>query len=265
MKFSLFICITPHDSVKTLSALLDSVASQSRAPDQLVFCFDGDVGEEIKNTVSGYFPSACTVTTDTHGDHGLSRAAAFDACVHEYVALADADDVLMPDRFKIQTEYLTHHPKVDVYGGVLSERGEGYEASRVMPCTDVEIRSLAKRRCPMNHSTVMMKRAAVSRVGGYLTFYRNEDYWLWVRMMLHGAVFENSTETFATTNIDGDFFKRRGGVRVFVSECKLFWFMYKNGMITFVRFLKNAAIRFGGQIVLTPSARKKVYKKYFRG
>ena len=49
----------------------------------------------------------------------------------------------------------------------------------------------ALRRNPINHPSVMFKRARIIEVGGYLDMPFFEDYYLWIRCIVAGFKFHN--------------------------------------------------------------------------
>ena len=93
---------------------------------------------------------------------GLARA--------DLVARMDADDMALPDRFEIQVAYLRAHPDVVCVGGeVMAIDASGRDLYLLHEPMDHEaIQELALTgSCPLNHPSVMMRRAAVMAVGGY--------------------------------------------------------------------------------------------------
>jgi len=88
----------------------------------------------------------------------------------EFIARMDADDVALSDRFEVQVAYLREHPEVVCLGSkvqCIDEAGRFlYEGSHAMDHEAIEELVLTGS-CPLNHPSVMMRRAAVMAVGGY--------------------------------------------------------------------------------------------------
>ena len=63
-----------------------------------------------------------------------------------------------------------------------------------MPENDQDIKAYLRSRRPMNLVTVMFKKEDVIAVGGYLDWYCEEDYFLWLRLYLGGYNFYNIQE-----------------------------------------------------------------------
>jgi glycosyltransferase involved in cell wall biosynthesis len=101
------------------------------------------------------------------------------------VARMDADDVSLPDRFSRQVAFLDAHPEVGLLGTGCHEIAPSGEVLKTIipPPDDPAIRRALIRRNPFVHSSVMMRRAALERVGGYDESLRvAQDYHLWMRL-----------------------------------------------------------------------------------
>ncbi len=105
----------------------------------------------------------------------IGRAKALNLAIAQsrgcYIAILDADDICLPGRLAASAEYLERHPDVDAVGAarqtILDEQ-LGVLRSLGGPVGDQEIRGqLRQYRMPFPHSSVMFRRAAVERVGGY--------------------------------------------------------------------------------------------------
>jgi glycosyltransferase involved in cell wall biosynthesis len=104
----------------------------------------------------------------------------------EFVARMDADDVALPQRLARQVDYLqAHHDVVCVGSAVHLIDAAGRFLRDGHPGMDheaIQRRALAGD-CPLNHPSVMLRRAAVEAVGGYRAeFEPAEDLDLWLRL-----------------------------------------------------------------------------------
>jgi glycosyltransferase involved in cell wall biosynthesis len=108
---------------------------------------------------------------------GLARAP--------LVARLDADDVALPERLACQRAFLDARPDVGLLGtGAREVDASGREIGIVRPPEDdAAIRRAMIRRNPFVHSSVMMRRSALEKVGGYdESLSVAQDYDLWMRM-----------------------------------------------------------------------------------
>lgn len=127
--------------------------------------------------------------------NGLPRALqeGADACRGELIARFDADDVAHPRRFAAQVRFLSRNPDLVGAGtrvryfphariGWGSRRYERWLNGLAGP--EAVARDLFVE-CPIPHPTLMIRRSALRRVGGYRANGWPEDYDLVLR--LHGA------------------------------------------------------------------------------
>ena len=105
----------------------------------------------------------------------------------EFVAVNDADDISLPTRLERQVQYLRAHPNCVAVGSrmrFIDPRGkEVCEYFTQTSHAEIEKVHLAGLGSAMGHSSVMMRREAALRVGGYREeFPVAEDLDLWLRL-----------------------------------------------------------------------------------
>jgi hypothetical protein len=179
----------------------------------------------------------------------------------------DSDDICMPGRFEKQLTCFERDPQLSIVGGVISEfidSPDNIVGQRICPLTDTEIREYMKARCGYNHMTVMFRKSEVMRVGNYQDWFWNEDYYLWIRMLLGGCKFANLSDVLVNVRVGKDMYARRGGWKYFKSEASLQHYMWKHGIISAGRYLYNVAIRFAVQVAMPNSIRGWVFRTFAR-
>lgn len=199
----------------------------------------------------------------TNRGHGNARRVSLDHCSNELVALMDADDISTKTRFEKQLEKFQIDKKVDIVGGQITEfidTPDNIIGKRSVPEKDADIKLFMKKRCPMNQVTVMFKKSFYNKVGGYIDWFCEEDYYLWLRMAQAGGQFANVSETLVNVRIGDAMSERRGGWKYFSSEVRIQRYMLFNRIISFPRFFYNVALRFGGEILLPSSIRTNLFK-----
>jgi glycosyltransferase involved in cell wall biosynthesis len=110
---------------------------------------------------------------------GISAARA------SYIARMDADDVSLPARLERQLDVLEAQPQVGLVGcGIEAIDADGVPLrSWLLPADDAALRRRLLLRNPFAHGSVMIRREALARAGGYRAGYgANEDYDLWRRI-----------------------------------------------------------------------------------
>jgi glycosyltransferase involved in cell wall biosynthesis len=103
----------------------------------------------------------------------------------EFIARLDADDVNFLARIEKQVEAFSQHPHaVLVATGfeVIDEDSE-YMYREILPTRDEDIKRMMFLYNPIAHGSVMFKKSAFERAGGYSdTCGPTEDYELWTRL-----------------------------------------------------------------------------------
>lgn len=269
LKFSVSICVYGGDNPKYFDMALESIFTQTLMPNEVVLFVDGPVGEETEKVIAKYekYDFFKVIRSEKNVGHGNARRGCMENCTYELVALMDADDICASNRFEKQIQAFSENENLSIVGGQIEEfidTKENTVGKRSVPLFDSEIKEYMKKRCPMNQVTVMFKRTDVNGVGGYIDWYCEEDYYLWIRMANANLEFCNLSENLVYVRVGNEMYRRRGGTRYFVSEAKLQAYMKKNGMIGIGRYLINVGERFILQILIPNRLRGWVFKKFAR-
>lgn len=270
-KFSVAMSVYKNDNAAHFDRALESITKlQTIKPDEIILVVDGPVPDAINDVIDKYsaewdlfqiirFPQ----------NRGLGNAlkAAVEKASNEWIARMDSDDVACADRFEQQLKYIADNPEVDIVGGDITEFVDDEKnivGKRVVPKCNKELNQYLKKRCPFNHMTVMYKKKAVLESGGYLDWFWNEDYYLWLRMHLNGCVFANTGTVLVNVRTGADMYGRRGGKKYFKSEIKLQKYMLKHKIISVDIYLTNVIKRVVVQMLLPNSVRGWVYRTFAR-
>lgn len=268
-KFSVSMCVYINDTPEWFRTAVESVLNQTVKPSEVVLVVDGPVTAQLDAIITDYEnnPIFRVVRLPENVGHGEARRAGLNHCQYELVALMDADDISVSDRFEKQLALFEANPELTIAGGNITEfvgNPENIVGARVVSQDDAAIKADMKIRCPMNQVTVMFRKSAVEKVGGYIHWYNEEDYYLWLRLYLDGAVFANLPDYLVNVRVGKEMYQRRGGKEYFLSEAKLQKYMYDNKVIGFIDFIINVGKRFVVQIVLPNKLRSWVFKKFAR-
>ena len=135
---------------------------------------------------------------------------------------------------------------------------------RSLPCQYKEILTFARKRNPMNHMAVMMRRSAVLAVGNYHPVPGAEDYELWVRLLQAGYKAENLSDILVYARTDNGMIKRRGGLSYARAALNLQKTFFKSGFLNRREYLRNCVIRVTASLI-PASVRGILYQKKLRG
>jgi len=239
MKYSVLMSVYKKDDPAFLKLALESIYDrQTRKPDEVVVVFDGPLTEELyvvlnefrngKEQTVFYYPQ-----TENRGlGEALRIGSAY--CTGDYIFRMDSDDISHESRFEKQSAYVESHPEVDVLGTDIAEFHESLEEElRVRSCPEEHenIAHMGRRRNPMNHVTVCIKRSALEACGGYETLLLVEDYYLWLRMIDQGYRLANLHESLVYVRVGNGFYSRRSSKTLIRGWRTMQSFMVKHGMI----------------------------------
>lgn len=269
IKFSVSICVYKNDNPEHFDKALDSIINQTTRPDEIILVVDGPIPNTIQNVISKHELTAPlkTIRLPENLGHGSARRIGLSNCSNELVAIMDADDISLPDRFEQQIICFEKYPDLSIVGGNIEEfinSTDNVVGVREVPSSDISIKEYLKKRCPFNQMTVMFKKSDVEKVGGYQDWYNNEDYYLWIRMYQKGCKFMNLNKILVSVRVGEDMYRRRGGMRYFKSEAKLQKYMIDEKIIGVNRYVYNVMIRFIVQVIVPDRVRGFIFKKFAR-
>lgn len=271
---NLSVCtsVYKNDKPEFVRVALDSMlVNQSVKPNEIVLVQDGPVPYDLSRLLLEYKDKYGDILNiiklEKNGGLGNALKLGVENAKYDICARMDSDDICLPDRFEKQLAYLEAHPECDIVGGQMTEfidLPDNIVGRREVPLSNEEIYSFMKSRCALNHVTVMFRKQAVLKVGNYQDWFWNEDYYLWVRMMMAGCKFANIPDVAVNVRSGADQYARRGGKKYFDSEIGIKKLMLKEGMITKTQFVVNYIERFIIQLMLPNSVRGWVFRTFAR-
>jgi glycosyltransferase involved in cell wall biosynthesis len=270
MKFSVCMSVYHGDNAEFFRLALVSISNQTLLPDEIVLVVDGPVNNDINKVIDDFTKITIpfrVIRLSHNCGHAIARQTGLDAVNFDYVALMDSDDISEPDRFKNQIEFLYNNPGIDVLGGQIEEfigNVSNVVGKRVVPLENSEIKEYMKGRCPMNLMTVVFKKSSVLKVGGFVDWFCEEDYYLWIRMALAEMEFSNLPHSLVKVRVGSEMYARRGGMKYFKSEEGIQRYMLQHHLISLPRYLYNVTGRFVIQVLMPNWLRGFVFRTFFR-
>lgn len=269
IKFSVSMCVYGGDNAQWFETAVQSVLNQTLVPNEVVLVVDGPVPDELNAVILKLEEkdNFKAIRLEQKQGHGIARKTGLDNCTNELVAIMDADDISVYNRFEKQMETFQNYPDSDIVGGMISEfidTPDNVVGKRIVPLEDSEIKEYMQRRCPMNLVTVMFKKSSIEKVGGFIDWYCEEDYYLWLRMALANMKFRNVGDVLVNVRVGKEMYQRRGGIKYFKSEAKLQKYMFDNKVIGFPRYLVNITERLILQVLMPNKVRSFIFQKLAR-
>lgn len=212
---SFIMSVYAGNDAAELKRALESAVRQDYPAVEVALVIDGPVVDEIHQVIDEIRGSTAvpirTVSFAVNQGLGRARNQAISIAEGDFLALADADDYSMPDRVRVQVEYLLAHPETDVVGCPIEEvLPSGEVMSAPMPLTHEDCYKAFCYRNPINHPTAMFRRRFFEKSGPYRSDdVLDEDSALWLEGMKRGCVFANIPDAKYRVTIDDKFFLRR--------------------------------------------------------
>ena len=221
--FSVLMVTHSGDQVAHLQAALQSLREQTLQPEETVLVCAGPLSNAHKTAIGGYDGALNVKRVDLWRNRplGFSLNTGLREVSHEWVARMDADDICHPERFEKQFGFLEKNPGVSVLGSHVAEFTDDHSnplRTRRVPLRHNDISKSAFLRTPFNHMSVVYRKSAVHRVGGYRMIEGFEDFDLWTRMLVAGTKMANLPEPLVWARIGNGFHQRRGGWKYARSE-----------------------------------------------
>lgn len=267
--YSVLLSIYHKEKPHYFKEALESIFNQTVKSDDIVLVEDGVLGDELERIVAEYeksHPELHVVRFKENRGLGHALNDGIKECKHELVARMDTDDIAKPYRMERQLEVMAKHPEYSMVSSWVDEfitDKEHVTSVRKLPELPADVLAYAKRRCPVNHPTVMYRKSDVLKAGGYQTRYFPEDYFLWIKMLMNGCQIYNIQESLLLFRYDPNTFARRGGLKYACDEVATQWIAFRMGFLSVYQFLSNVSIRFTVRVIPN-SLRSIIYKKLLR-
>lgn len=259
-KYSVLMSVYLKEHPEHFQAAIDSMLNQTVPPSDFVIVCDGDLTPELDYIIIRYvslYPGLFNVLR-LPVNMGLGNALRIgvEACKYDFIARMDTDDISVADRIERQLEVFAAHPEVSVCGGQIAEFTDSPDSVvgyRIVPSSHQEIYSMAKKRNPMNHMTVLFRKSDVLDCGNYCHFLFFEDYHLWTKMLCNGKIFHNIPEVCVKARVDS-MFSRRTGVAYYKRSKQMMKHLLSLKMIGYPRYFMNNLIRFVATVIIPGKA-----------
>jgi glycosyltransferase involved in cell wall biosynthesis len=262
LKLSVLMSICSRDNAGYLDAAIESIVNQTKSADEIVIVKDGTLTNELSCLIEQWqqkHPGLLKIVSlPENRGLGVALQQGLKACSYSIIARMDADDISCPERFEKQLRFLQDNPDIAVVSSWMAcfeaDPNDILFISR-MPQRYENIRRRARYRNPILGASVMFRRSEVEAVGGYTDLRRNQDYHLWVRMLLTSSTITCIPEPLYKVRCDGNFLKRRTDMKHAISLIKLQKEFLKMGFISYPQYLFNIGVRISAYILPVPVTR----------
>ena len=176
-----------YNGIAYLEQAIESVLNQSLKDFEFLIVDDCSTDCSLKLIRKYQDPRIRLIVNEENMGQAASLNRGLAMATGRYVARLDQDDVCLPERFRVETEFLERRPDLAIvctWEYSIDEKGR-----RIRRWTSAVdgfgefVGMLLLGLCPVWHPSVMFRRDVVQELGGYdPSFAPAEDYELWSRI-----------------------------------------------------------------------------------
>ena len=226
LNYSVLMSVYAGENSEFFKSSIESMLAQTVPTDDFILVCDGPLTPALDKVIAEFEELKVMRLPQ---NQGLAEALNIGLrhCKYELVARMDSDDISLPHRIEQQLKL-----NKDIVGSAIQEfisKPGDASTLRSLPTDQTNILRFAKRRNPFNHPSVLYRKSAVLKAGGYENYPLCEDYQLWVKMLMAGNSAANIPEPLVYMRVGSGLYKRRGGISYFKIMLKFRRWMYGIG------------------------------------
>lgn len=219
-----------YNTESKLADSIESILQQTYSDWELIMCDDGSTDRtyEIAKKYSDKYENIYLLKNNKNMGLAYSLNKCLKYASGKYIARSDADDINLPNRFKVQVEFLEKNPQYQLVGCsaiIINEKGiRGIRKLNEVPDKKILITSV-----PFIHPTVMVRKEVYDILNGYTVTSRTrrgQDLDLWFRFFAKGFNGYNIPIPLYKYNESLNDYKKRN-LKIRLSEITTRYFGYK--------------------------------------
>ncbi|MCE9625615.1 MAG: glycosyltransferase family 2 protein [Deltaproteobacteria bacterium] len=186
MSPSVSVIIPTYNRADFLQEALDSVQAQTLAPLEVIVVDDGSTDGTLDALMASELPHLHILSQERRGP-AAARNLALDAVRGDYVAFLDSDDLWLPEKLRVQADFMEANPEIRFCQTeeLWIRRGVRVNPMKKHAKPSGWIFAACLPFCVVSPSAVMMERKFLLELGGFdPAFPVCEDYELWLRASL---------------------------------------------------------------------------------
>ena len=240
------VITTLYNCERFVQESLDSIANQSYQNFEWLLVNDGSTDSTWDIVKQFKHPNIVLVDNADNKKIPFRRNQAIEMAKGRYIAIHDGDDVSLPDRLKIQSDFVRENTDIFCVGGWAIQISENSEEQRLMQYPPTKIEDAVKmlflqRRNPIIDPTCMFRRDVFIKLGRYTlekAIFTVPDMDLWARSMVAGYDLVSLPKALIKYRINPD-----GMTRKFKKEMIV---AHQTVWQRFYREMKKSRSRIGG-------------------
>lgn len=179
------VLMSVFNGEKYLREAVDSILNQTFKDFEFLIINDGST-DKTEAILKSYDDPRIKVYNNRE-NIGLSKSLniGLQMAKGEYISRQDADDISMPERLKMQVDFLNNHPDYAVIGTFAQVLNEDSGKTQLWkkPIADADLRKFLKKSNCIVHGSAMIRKSSLLDVGFYYApMEKSQDYELWLRL-----------------------------------------------------------------------------------
>jgi len=182
-----------------LNEAIASLFHSETKPAEIILVIDGPVSHELEHTISHLQLKYDILIIRLRENCGLGVALwhGVRECTHELIVRFDTDDVSLPGRLDVVSNFFARNKKIDILGSYVLEQTLPAVTQpprlrlKTVPLENVCIYRHLVFANPINHPSVAFKKSSILAIGSYVDLPWFEDYYLWLKAKKGNLLFAN--------------------------------------------------------------------------
>ena len=274
MSIGVLMCIHFNDNNFLFKKSLDSLIDQTFKSFELLLISDGKLNPNQEKIIIEYKELFHKRGVDFKLirnkfclGHGRARNIGIRNMKSEIIVINDSDDLSHPNRLEETSKVFRLFDQISIFTTAVIEKdiiNNKIFGIKSIPISHKEVLNSLTSKCPINQQSVAIKKSDLLEKGSYITWFNNEDYFLWIRMLTEYpySIVKTSSKPLVTANRDDNSSKRRGGLKYFFSETAIQCYLYSMGAKSLFDLIKSIILRFIIQVLLPNKIRTYIYLAY---
>lgn len=182
------VIMSVRNGERYLRQALDSILNQSFKDFEFIVIDDAstDNTAEILKAYEEQDSRFRIIQNEQNLGLGENLARAVNLAEGEFIARMDADDISMPERLKVQSDFLLNQPEILVCGSDFEIiDADGFPKNKISVIKNLDIlrwRLLLGSGMLVNHGIAMFRRSFFDKFGNYSSLRTAQDFELWSRL-----------------------------------------------------------------------------------
>lgn len=188
------VLMAVYNCDRYLREAIDSILDQTWSDFEFIIVNDGSTDSSLQILKEYSDPRIKVITYEENRGVAYARNVGLEQCTSEFVALMDADDIALPDRLKLEYEYLMEHSEIDgVYAKFRNLDVDGRLLEREQPMAYYNykyVKAVMIFENTIANLTAMFRRRIVEeyRLRYDETCKIGSDYRFWIEYLRYGKI-----------------------------------------------------------------------------